>query len=65
MKTQAYALGADAVAGMAIAGINEWNEIIVTLIIVLGRIAIQWIIAKYNNKKNDKDSLGSGGLLSV
>jgi hypothetical protein len=67
MKENTLSLGADTVAGFAIGSVNGWNEIAVTLIIVLGRIAIQWIISKYgnNNKNQDQGSGGSGGALSV
>lgn len=65
-NNEALNIGADTLSGVAIGQVNGWNEILVTLIIVLGRIAIQWIISKYNNSKgNNEKSGGSGGSLSV
>jgi hypothetical protein len=50
MKTPLQ-LTADVAAGMGISEVNDMNGVLVTLIIVLGRIAIEWIIQKHKSKK--------------
>lgn len=55
MRMGLLQFSADVATGTAVAIVNDWNVLIANLLLIGGRIILEWIILKQNRRAQDKE----------